>query len=160
MGRKGLGQHRRAVGGKGRPLSGDPFNLARFIKPQDAVWPQVRAELAAGRKQSHWIWFVFPQSAGLGSSARSVHFAISSGEEARAYLAHAILGPHLIEATRLMLAVEDRSALDILGTPDDQKFHSSMTLFDAVSPNDIFAAALNKYFANQRDAATLAKLSA
>jgi uncharacterized protein (DUF1810 family) len=118
----------------------------------------VAAELAAGLKRSHWIWFVFPQIAGLGASVRSVHFAISCREEARAYLDHALLGPRLIEATRLMLAVEDRSALDILGTPDDQKFHSSMTLFDAVSPNDIFAAALQKYFANQRDARTLAIL--
>jgi uncharacterized protein (DUF1810 family) len=155
-----LGVYRGPDRGKGRPLSGDPFHLERFIKSQDAVWPQVRAELAAGRKQSHWIWFVFPQIAGLGSSVRSVHFAISSGEEARAYLDHALLGPRLIEATRLMLAVEDRSALDILGAPDDQKFHSSMTLFDAVSPNDIFAAALEKYFNGERDAATLAKLSA
>jgi uncharacterized protein (DUF1810 family) len=155
-----LGQHRRPHRGKSKPLSNDPFHLERFIKPQDAVWPQVRAELAAGRKQSHWIWFVFPQIAGLGSSVRSVHFAITSHDEARAYLDHAILGPRLIEATRLMLAVEDRSALDILGVPDDQKFHSSMTLFDAVSPNDVFAAALQKYFANERDAATLAKPSA
>jgi uncharacterized protein (DUF1810 family) len=120
----------------------------------------VRAELAAGRKQSHWIWFVFPQIAGLGFSVRSVHFAISSRDEARAYLDHAILGPRLIEATRLMLAVEDRGARDILGSPDDLKFHSSITLFDAVSPNDIFAAALQKYFDGERDAATLAKLSA
>ncbi|MES2294805.1 MAG: DUF1810 domain-containing protein [Pseudomonadota bacterium] len=141
-------------------MSGDPFNLARFVKPQDGVWPQVRAELAAGRKQSHWIWFVFPQIAGLGSSVRSVHFAISSRDEARAYLDHDILGPRLIEATRLMLAVEDRTAFDILGAPDDRKFHSSMTLFDTVSPNDIFAAALEKYFNGEGDAATLAKLSA
>jgi uncharacterized protein (DUF1810 family) len=158
--RKGLGQHRRPLGGKGWPLSDDPFNLARFLKPQDAVWRQVQAELAVGRKQSHWIWFVFPQIAGLGSSARSVHFAISSGGEARAYLNHAILGPRLIEVTRLMLAIEDRSALDILGAPDDRKFQSSMTLFGAVSPTEIFAAALQKYFGSERDAATLMKLSA
>lgn len=120
----------------------------------------MRAELAAGRKQSHWIWFVFPQIAGLGSSARSVHFAISSRDEARAYLDHNILGSRLVEVTRLVLTVECRSAHEIFGSPDDQKFQSSMTLFDAVAPNDIFAAALQKYFANQRDAATLAKLSA
>jgi uncharacterized protein (DUF1810 family) len=118
----------------------------------------VRAELAAGRKQSHWIWFVFPQIAGLGFSVRSVHFAISSGEEARAYLDHASLGPRLIEATLRMLAVEDRSAFDILGAPDDQKFQSSMTLFDAISPNGIFAAALQKYFDGERDARSLAIL--
>ncbi len=103
---------------------------------------------------------MFPQIAGLGSSVRSVHFAISSRDEARAYLDHDILGPRLIEATRLMLAVEDRTAFDILGAPDDRKFHSSMTLFDTVSPNDIFAAALEKYFNGEGDAATLAKLSA
>ena len=119
----------------------------------------MRAELTAGRKQSHWIWFVFPQIAGLGSSVRSAHFAISSRDEARAYLDHMILGPRLIEATRLMLAVEDRSTLDILGAPDDQKFHSSMTLFDAVGSNDIFAAALKKYFGGERDTATMAKLA-
>jgi uncharacterized protein (DUF1810 family) len=153
-----LGQHRSPLRGKGRPLSDDPFYLARFIKPQDAVWPQVRAELAAGRKQSHWIWFVFPQVAGLGSSPRSVHFAIRSRGEARAYLDHAILGLRLTEATRLVLAVEDRSAHEIFGSPDDMKFHSSMTLFDAVASNDIFTAALQKYFGGERDAHSLAIL--
>jgi len=155
-----LGRVGRAGSGKGRPLSDDPFDLTRFIKPLGAAWPQVAAELAAGRKRSHWIWFVFPQIAGLGASVRSVHFAISSLDEARAYLAHILLGPRLHEATQMMLAVEDQSALDILGAPDDLKFHSSMTLFDAAAPNDIFAAALKKYFNGQRDATTLAKLSA
>ena len=116
------------------------------------------AELAAAKKRSHWIWFVFPQIAGLGSSLRSVHFAITSRDEARAYLAHEILGAHLIEATRQMLAIEGGSALDILGAPDDLKFHSSMTLFDAVSPNDIFAKALEKYIDGNRDALTLQRL--
>lgn len=124
------------------------------------MWPQVRAELATGRKQSHWIWFVFPQIAGLGSSVRSVHFAISSREEARAYLDHDILGPRLIEATRLVLAVEGQTAHEIFGSPDDLKFRSSMTLFDAVAPDNIFAAALKKCFNDERDAATLAKLAA
>ncbi len=109
-------------------------------------------ELAAGRKRSHWIWFVFPQIAGLGTSVRSIHFAITSRDEARAYLAHALLGPRLREAARLMLAVEGRSARDILGSPDDIKFHSSMTLFDAVAPSDVFAAALQKYFDGEGDA--------
>ena len=122
------------------------------------MWPQVRAELATGRKQSHWIWFVFPQIAGLGLSVRSVHFAISSRDEARAYLDHDILGPRLIEATRLVLAVEGRTTHEIFGSPDDLKFHSSMTLFDAVAPNDVFAAALEKYFDGVRDARTLAIL--
>ncbi len=116
------------------------------------------AELAAAKKRSHWIWFVFPQIAGLGSSPRSVHFAITSRDEARAYLAHEMLGAHLIEATRLMLAIQGRSALDILGAPDDLKFQSSMTLFDAVSPNDIFAKALEKHFDGNRNAFTLQQL--
>ena len=150
-----MGQYRRARSGKGRPLSDDPFHLERFIKSQNTVWPQVRAELAAGRKQSHWIWFVFPQIAGLGSSVRSVHFAITSRGEARAYLDHDTLGPRLIEVTKLVLAVEGRSAHEIFGSPDGLKFRSSMTLFDAVAPNDIFAAALQKYFASERDTRTL-----
>jgi uncharacterized protein (DUF1810 family) len=120
----------------------------------------VLGELTAGRKQSHWMWFVFPQIAGLGHSPMAQHYAIHTVNEARLYLAHELLGPRLIETTRLVLAVEDRSLHDIFGSPDDLKFRSSMTLFDAVAPNDIFAAALGKYFNGERDAATLAKLSA
>ncbi|MEO8894391.1 MAG: DUF1810 domain-containing protein [Rhizomicrobium sp.] len=140
-------------------MSDDPFHLARFIKPQNAAWPQVAAELAAGRKRSHWIWFVFPQVAGLGASPRTLHFAIASRAEALAYLAHEALGPRLREAVRLMLAVENQNALDVLGTPDDLKFRSSMTLFDAVAPNDIFAAALKKYFNGEGDARTVLNLA-
>lgn len=140
-------------------MSGDPFDLARFVGPQDAMWSRVQAEMAAGRKESHWIWFVFPQIAGLGSSPRSVHFAIRSRDEAKAYLAHPVLGTRLRKITKLVLKVESRSAHDIFGDPDEMKFRSSMTLFDAISPDDIFADALQKYFANERDTATLAKLS-
>jgi uncharacterized protein (DUF1810 family) len=136
-------------------LTDDPFALARFIGPQDAIWPRVKAEMAAGRKQSHWIWFVFPQIAGLGASPRSIHFAIRSRPEARAYLAHPALGARLREVTKLVLDVEGRSAHDIFGDPDALKFRSSMTLFDAIAPNDIFAAALDKYFNGERDARTL-----
>jgi uncharacterized protein (DUF1810 family) len=118
----------------------------------------VLAELRAGRKQSHWMWFVFPQIAGLGRSAMAQHYAIGSFQEARDYLAHDLLGSRLMEATRLAMATEDRSAHGIFGSPDDLKFRSSMTLFDAVAPNGIFAAALGKYFAGERDAATLAIL--
>ena len=125
---------------------------------QAPVWPHVLAELRAGRKQSHWMWFVFPQIAGLGHSTMAQHFAIASRAEARAYLDHAILGPRLLEATRLVLAAEDRGAHDIFGSPDDLKFRSSMTLFDAVAPNDVFAAALKKYFDGERDPATLERL--
>jgi uncharacterized protein (DUF1810 family) len=156
--RKGLGFHRRAVGRKSRPLSAT--DLTRFVEAQAPVWTHVLAQLRAGRKQSHWMWFVFPQIAGLGHSAMARHFAIASPIEARAYLDHAMLGPRLIEATGLVLAVEGRSAHAIFGSPDDLKFRSSMTLFDAIAPNGIFAAALEKYFNGERDAATLAKLIA
>jgi uncharacterized protein (DUF1810 family) len=118
----------------------------------------VLAELRAGRKQSHWTWFVFPQLEGLGRSAMARYFAIASRDEAGAYLDHAILGLRLTEATRLVLAIEGRNAHEIFGSPDDLKFHSSMTLFDAVAPNGIFAASLEKYFNGDRDAATLAIL--
>jgi uncharacterized protein (DUF1810 family) len=106
------------------------------------------------------MWFVFPQIAGLGHSAMAQLYAITSLDEARAYLAHEILGPRLIKATRLVLAVDGRSAHAIFGAPDDLKFRSCMTLFDAVSPNGIFAEALQKYFSGEGDAATLSKLGA
>ena len=139
-------------------MTPDPFDLARFIAPQDASWPQIVAELEAGRKQSHWIWFVFPQVVGLGSSPYSVRFAISSRAEAHAYLDHPILGSRLLEITQLVLKIEGLSAYDIFGRPDDLKFRSSMTLFDAISPNDIFSAALDRYFTGQRDDRTLSIL--
>ena len=122
------------------------------------MWPRALAEMAAGRKQSHWIWFVFPQIAGLGSSPRSVHFAIRSRDEAKAYLAHPILGTRLREITELVLKIEGSSAHDIFGDPDDMKFRSSMTLFDAVSPSGIFATALDEYFNGERDGRTLSIL--
>jgi uncharacterized protein (DUF1810 family) len=106
------------------------------------------------------MWFVFPQNAGLGHSAMAQLYAIASPDEARAYLDHPILGPRLIEATRLVLATESCSAHEIFGSPDDLKFRSCMTLFDAVSPNAIFAEALKKYFGGEGDAVTLAKLKA
>ena len=139
-------------------MTADPFALARFVGPQNAMWPRVLTEMAAGRKQSHWIWFVFPQIGGLGTSFRSHHFAIRSHDEAKAYLAHPILGARLREVTELVLNVEGRNAHDIFGDPDEMKFRSSMTLFDAISPNDIFARALDKYFSGERDAHTLSIL--
>jgi uncharacterized protein (DUF1810 family) len=139
-------------------LTSDPLDLERFIAPQDAAWPCVQAEMAAGRKQSHWIWFVFPQIEGLGTSFHSRHFAIHSRQEAQAYLAHPVLGARLREVTELALKIEGCSAHDIFSDPDDMKFRSSMTLFDAVSTNDIFAAALNKYFNGERDSRTLSIL--
>lgn len=137
----------------------DPFDLERFVTAQDPVFRAVEAELARGRKQTHWMWFVFPQIAGLGFSAMSQRYAIGSRAEAKAYLAHPVLGARLIECTGLVLAVQGRSINAILGAPDDAKFRSSMTLFGAVSDEPIFGAALARYFAGERDAATLEILS-
>ena len=137
----------------------DPFDLERFIRAQNPVFQDVQGELAGGRKQTHWMWFVFPQVAGLGFSAMSQRYAIGSREEARAYLAHPVLGARLIECTRLVLAVQGRSINAILGAPDDAKFRSSMTLFGTVSDQPIFGEALARYFAGERDAATLEILS-
>ena len=138
----------------------DPFDLERFVAAQAPVWRQVVAELAAARKQSHWTWFVFPQLRGLGRSAMAERYGIASRAEAAAYLAHPVLGPRLVAATEAMLAAPaGRSALAILGAPDDVKFRSSMTLFaevaGAASP---FARALARYFGGVRDPATLALL--
>lgn len=133
----------------------DPFDLERFVRAQDPVFRDVQGELARGRKQTHWMWFVFPQIAGLGFSAMSQRYAIGSRAEARAYLAHPVLGPRLIECTTLVLAVEGRTINAILGAPDDSKFRSSMTLFGAVSDETVFDQALARYFAGERDGATL-----
>ena len=138
----------------------DPFDLKRFVRAQDPVYRDIQGELARGRKQSHWMWFVFPQVAGLGFSAMSQRYAIASRAEASAYLAHPILGPRLIECTRLVLAVEGRTINAILGAPDDAKFRSSMTLFDAVSDEPVFDEALARYFSGKRDQATLDILAA
>ena len=113
------------------------------------------AELRGGEKQSHWMWFIFPQLAGLGSSAMAQRYAITSREEASAYLAHGVLGPRLRECTALVNAVEGRTIRQILGSPDDMKFRSSMTLFAAVSPEPEFAKAIAKYYAGTPDATTL-----
>ncbi|TWB04280.1 DUF1810 domain-containing protein [Bradyrhizobium stylosanthis] len=133
----------------------DPFDLDRFVRAQDPVFRDVQGELARGRKQSHWMWFVFPQIAGLGFSTMSQRYAIGSRAEAVAYLAHPLLGPRLIECTRLVLGVDGRTINAILGAPDDAKFRSSMTLFGAVSNEPVFDEALARYFASERDAATL-----
>lgn len=133
----------------------DPFDLERFVRAQDPVFRDVQGELARGRKQTHWMWFVFRQIAGLGFSAMSQRYAIGSRAEARAYLAHPVLGPRLIECSTLVLAVEGRTINAILGAPDDSKFRSSMTLFGAVSDETVFDQALARYFAGERDGATL-----
>ncbi len=137
----------------------DPYDLQRFIEAQNPVYPQVCAELRSGQKQSHWMWFIFPQLRGLGHSQMAIKFGIASREEAEAYLQHPLLGPRLRECTRLVTEVEGRSIHEILGSPDDLKFRSSMTLFASVtSDNDIFTAALQKYFGGEFDRLTLEKL--
>jgi uncharacterized protein (DUF1810 family) len=138
----------------------DTFDLDRFVQAQDRVYADVLTELRAGRKQSHWMWFIFPQVAGLGASAMSRRYAIASAAEARAYLAHPLLGRRLSECTHLVLAVQGRTIHAILGAPDDAKFRSSMTLFGAVSDEPVFGQALARYFAGVPDPATLAILAA
>ncbi|MDO8322235.1 MAG: DUF1810 domain-containing protein [Phenylobacterium sp.] len=138
----------------------NPFNLTRFVEAQAPVIDTVRAELAAGDKRTHWMWFVFPQLAGLARSSTAAFFAITGLEEARAYLAHPVLGPRLLECTALVTAVQGRTAQQIFGAPDDLKFRSSMTLFARATSNPgPFKAALTRYFAGQPDPATLTLLS-
>jgi uncharacterized protein (DUF1810 family) len=137
----------------------DPFNLSRFVEAQAPVIERVRAELRAGQKRSHWMWFVFPQIAGLGDSAMAARYSISSLEEARAYLAHPVLGPRLRECTQLVLGVQGRSVDAIFGHPDNLKFHSCMTLFARAAPDEpVFADALQKYLGGEFDQGTLAVL--
>jgi uncharacterized protein (DUF1810 family) len=137
----------------------DPFDLQRFLDAQSSVYLLVLDELRRGRKQSHWMWFIFPQLAGPGHSAMAQRFAIASREEAVAYLGHGILGSRLRECTALVNGVEGRTILEILGSPDDLKFHSSMTLFGAVSSDPKFAVAITKFYSGKRDQRTLDLLS-
>ncbi|MCW2316210.1 uncharacterized protein (DUF1810 family) [Rhodoblastus acidophilus] len=134
----------------------DSFDLQRFVDAQADVFGQVESELRAGRKRSHWMWFVFPQLAGLGFSTMAQCYAIESLDEARAYLAHPVLGPRLRACTTWVCAVEGRSLHDIFGAPDDMKFRSSMTLFDRAAPDEsVFRAALAKFCGGAPDPATL-----
>ena len=133
----------------------DPFDLQRFLDAQAPIYARVVAELRRGQKQSHWMWFVFPQLAGLGHSAMAQRFAIASREEAIAYRGHGVLGFRLKECTALVTAVEGRTVREILGSPDDLKFQSSMTLFSAVSSDPEFSAALAKFYGGKPDQRTL-----
>jgi uncharacterized protein (DUF1810 family) len=134
----------------------DPFNLRRFVIAQERVYDEVRGELRQGEKTSHWMWFIFPQIRGLGSSPMAQKFAISSAKEALAYLQHPVLGPRLRECTRLVNQERERSLHQIFGSPDDMKFRSCMTLFAHVAPEEKeFAEALNKYCDGQSDPKTL-----
>jgi uncharacterized protein (DUF1810 family) len=137
----------------------DPYNLQRFIDAQQGLYTQAQSELAAGRKTSHWIWFIFPQIEGLGHSATAQKYAISSLDEAKAYLDHPLLGPRLRDCTRLATAVNGRSIEDIFGYPDHLKFHSSMTLFaHAAGEDPIFGKALDKYWQAKPDKQTIERL--
>jgi uncharacterized protein (DUF1810 family) len=135
------------------------FNLDRFVNAQDPVYSDVLAELRTGRKRSHWMWFVFPQIAGLGQSEMARRYAIASNDEAAAYLAHPVLGPRLRECARLVSTHRDMDIRDIFDSPDDLKFHSSMTLFADVAPDEaVFQGCLDQFFDGKPDAATLARL--
>ena len=134
------------------------YDLQRFVIAQQPVYATALAELRAGRKTTHWIWFVFPQVEGLGYSAMSQRYAVRSKSEAVAYLAHPLLGARLTECTRTILAVRDLSAHEIFGSPDDMKLRSSLTLFDAVDAGGFYREGLDRFFSGQRDPATLAVL--
>lgn len=139
----------------------DPHDLARYVDAQDAggAWTRALGELRAGRKQSHWMWFVFPQIAGLGFSPMAQRYAITSLHEARAYLAHPVLGPRLREGVAAMNAHTGLTAREILGSPDDMKFRSCLTLFaQATADNADFRAALAKYYGGVGDPETLRRL--
>jgi uncharacterized protein (DUF1810 family) len=138
----------------------DPYHLQRFVDAQASCFVQVRSELAAGKKRTHWMWFIFPQLDGLGSSPMAQRFAISGIEEAKAYLVYPVLGARLLDCTSLVNAVAGRSVEDIFGYPDDLKFHSSVTLFAAAShpENNVFSEALKKYFNGLPDKNTTNRL--
>jgi len=139
----------------------DRFELSRFVQAQQSIYVQAVAELRAGHKRSHWMWFIFPQMAGLGHSAMARRYAISSIGEAKAYLHHPVLGARLRECSALVLAAADRSAHEIFGSPDDMKFRSCMTLFRRAHPAEpIFAQCLEKYFMGEADPRTLHLLEA
>ena len=133
----------------------DKYNLTRFIEAQEYVHLQVLQELENGRKYSHWMWFIFPQFKGLGRSSMAKEYAIKSIEEAEAYLTHEVLGQRLIVYCELLLKIPDKPIKQILGSPDNLKLHSSMTLFNALSKNLIFQEVLDKYFKGQEDKKTV-----
>ena len=135
-------------------------DLNRFVEAQHSTYERALAELRSGRKRSHWMWYVFPQLAGLGRSATSRHYAIADADEARAYLEHPVLGPRLVECVTAVLGIEGRSAYEIFGSPDDLKLHSCATLFARVSqPGSVFAELLAKYFGGPEDGETVRLLA-
>lgn len=135
------------------------FDLERFVQAQDPVYATVLAELRSGHKRTHWMWFIFPQVAGLGHSEMAQRYAIADADEAAAYLAHPVLGARLRACAAIVAGLEERSAEEIFGHPDELKFRSSMTLFADVAPDEaVFQACIDKYFDGEPDAATLARL--
>jgi uncharacterized protein (DUF1810 family) len=137
-------------------MNSDPYNLKRFLDAQATTYDRALAELKAGQKRSHWIWYIFPQYRGLGFSAMSQKYAIQSLDEASAYLAHPILGDRLLECTTTVLGITGRSAYEIFGSPDDLKLRSCATLFAVVSPADsLFVQLLDRFYSGQRDTKTL-----
>jgi uncharacterized protein (DUF1810 family) len=145
----------------GSGVAGDVSDLSRFTRAQQPVYDQVLAELRSGRKQTHWMWFIFPQIEGLGQSPTSRFYAIRRREEARQYLSHAVLGARLVECAELVLAIEGRAVSQIFGHPDDLKLRSSMTLFEEVAgPDSVFSRVLDVCFDGDRDVRTLELLGA
>jgi uncharacterized protein (DUF1810 family) len=137
-----------------------PFNLSRFVQAQDETYTQALSELKLGRKESHWMWYLFPQLDGLGSSPITKRYAIKSEDEARAYLKHPTLGPRLLECAEAILSVDGKSACEILGSPDDLKLKSCATLFAHVSPSgSVFEQILEKFYSGEPDPATLRLLT-
>jgi len=140
-------------------MSAAGFDLERFLDAQAPVIAQAQSELRAGAKRTHWMWFVFPQIAGLGHSAMAQRYAIASLDEAKAYAAHPVLGTRLRDCTALVLAVEDKNAHAIFGSPDDLKFHSCMTLFARAAPEEpLFRQALERFFSGRQDPHTMTRL--
>lgn len=134
----------------------DPYNLDRFVQAQAQDYQRALAEIKSGRKRTHWMWYVFPQIDGLGISATAKHYAIKSVDEGRAYLAHPVLGPRLLECAEAVVAMDGRSATEIFGSPDDLKLRSCATLFAHVSPaRSVFHRLLDKFYAGEPDANTL-----
>ena len=136
----------------------DPYDLDRFVRAQATDYDRALSELRDGEKRSHWMWYIFPQIDGLGTSPMSQRYSIKSAAEARAYLDHPVLGPRLRECAAVVCDIVGRSALEIFGSPDDQKLRSCATLFAAVSDDDVFEQVLRKYFDGQPDKETLRRL--
>lgn len=137
-------------------MNSDPYNLQRFLEAQAMNYDDALDELKAGEKRSHWMWYIFPQYKGLGMSRMSQKYAIQSLDEARAYLEHPVLGDRLLECSETVLSIDDYSAFDIFGSPDDMKLHSCATLFAVISPPDsLFSQLLDRFYNGEKDRQTL-----